>query len=247
MTTSQITSASRNILKSRTSASMPRSTTCRTGSACSIRTKRLIVCNRRYQEMYQLPPELTAAGTTLQSLMNYRAETGQAPLDTNQHGKERQDRMAAGAARSYKMALCDGRTLQIDYEPMPSGGWVTTHQDITEATRTEARITFLARHDWLTESAQPSAIPRRARRRADQRQLQQQQNRTDLDRPRSIQGRQRYARSSGRRRIAQGGVRAVAPLRTQDRHCRPAWRRRIRHHPLSRRPTGKAWPHLRRG
>ena len=41
--------------------------------------ERLIVCNRRYQEMYRLPAELTAAGTTLQSLMNYRAETGQAP------------------------------------------------------------------------------------------------------------------------------------------------------------------------
>jgi diguanylate cyclase (GGDEF)-like protein len=113
--------------------------------------ERLIVCNRRYQEMYRLPPELTAAGTTLQSLMNYRADTGQAPLDTTQHGKERQDRMAAGAARSYKLALSDGRTLQIDYEPMANGGWVTTHQDITEATRAEARISYLARHDWLTE------------------------------------------------------------------------------------------------
>ncbi|HKY87034.1 MAG TPA: PAS-domain containing protein, partial [Pseudorhodoplanes sp.] len=113
--------------------------------------ERLIVCNRRYQEMYRLPAQLIAAGTTLQSLMNYRAETGQAPLDTTQHGKERQDRVAAGAANSYKLALCDGRTLQIDYEPMPNGGWVTTHQDITEATRAEARISYLARHDWLTE------------------------------------------------------------------------------------------------
>ncbi len=113
--------------------------------------ERLIVCNRRYQEMYRLPSELTAAGTTLQALMDYRAETGQSPLDTNQHSKERKDRMQAGAARSYKLTLRDGRTLQIDYEPMSSGGWVTTHQDITEATRAEARIAYLARHDWLTE------------------------------------------------------------------------------------------------
>ena len=115
---------------------------------------------------------------------------------------------------------------------MPSGGWVTTHQDITEATRAEARITYLARHDWLTELPNRLQFRDVARRRADQRQLQQQQDRADLDRPRSIQGRQRHARSSGRRRIAQGGVRAAARLRAQDRHCRAARRRRIRHHPV---------------
>ena len=113
--------------------------------------RRLIVCNRRYQEMYRIPPELTAAGTHLDSLMDYRAATGQSPVDPNGFVKEQINRSGAGSACTYKITLDDGRTLQIDYEPMANGGWVTTHQDITEATHIEARIAHLARHDSLTD------------------------------------------------------------------------------------------------
>jgi diguanylate cyclase (GGDEF)-like protein len=113
--------------------------------------RRLIVCNKRYQEMYRLPLELTVAGTPLEALTAYRAQTGQAPLDPTGFVREQIKRSGKGNACSYKVTLTDGRTLQVDYEPMPSGGWVTTHQDITEATRAEARIAHLARHDSLTD------------------------------------------------------------------------------------------------
>lgn len=113
--------------------------------------KCLIVCNKRYQEMYRLPEKLTAEGTPLDALMDYRASTGQSPLDPTGFVKEQISRSGQGSACSYKVALEDGRTIQVDYEPMPNRGWVTTHQDITEATRAEARIAHLARHDWLTD------------------------------------------------------------------------------------------------
>lgn len=113
--------------------------------------QRLIVCNRRYQEMYRLPAELTARGAGLKAIMDYRAATGQSPIDADGFYQEQARRSGSGSACSYKVTLNDGRTLQIDYEPMTSGGWVTTHQDTTEATRAEARVTYLARHDSLTE------------------------------------------------------------------------------------------------
>jgi diguanylate cyclase (GGDEF)-like protein len=112
--------------------------------------QRLIVCNRRYAEMYRLPERLAAPGTTLAALTEFRASSGQGPLDPQSFEKNREVRTKSGEPNTYRVPLADGRTLQIDYEEMTGGGWVTTHQDITEATRAEAQINHLARHDALT-------------------------------------------------------------------------------------------------
>jgi diguanylate cyclase (GGDEF)-like protein len=112
--------------------------------------ERLIVCNRRYAEMYRLPERLAAPGTTLAALTEFRANSGQGPLDPRSFEKNREVRTKSGEPNTYRVPLADGRTLQIDYEEMSGGGWVTTHQDITEATRAEAQINHLARHDALT-------------------------------------------------------------------------------------------------
>jgi GGDEF domain-containing protein len=51
---------------------------------------------------------------------------------------------------SFHSQLSDGRCIAITVQPMADGGTVTTHQDITEQRRSEAKISHMALHDALT-------------------------------------------------------------------------------------------------
>jgi diguanylate cyclase (GGDEF)-like protein len=44
----------------------------------------------------------------------------------------------------------DGRDISIINQPMANGGWVSTHEDITERRKAEAKIAHMALHDGLT-------------------------------------------------------------------------------------------------
>lgn len=112
--------------------------------------KRLIVCNRRYAEMYRLPENLTQAGTSLDEILDYRVSTRQGPLDLEGYKRDQERRTTDGKSVSYKLELQDGRILQIDSEHMTGGGWVATHDDITEREAAQAKISHMALHDGLT-------------------------------------------------------------------------------------------------
>lgn len=46
--------------------------------------------------------------------------------------------------------LADGRTVSISRRILSDGGWLTTHEDITERRKGEKQIAYLAAHDALT-------------------------------------------------------------------------------------------------
>jgi diguanylate cyclase (GGDEF)-like protein len=113
--------------------------------------QRLIVCNDRYAEMYGLPPDLMQPGVTLREVVDYRFSIGTGPdMAADQYLEWRQSLQVAAVTSDTVLTLKDGRIFAIHHQPMPDGGWVATHEDITERRRHQAQIEGMARSDALT-------------------------------------------------------------------------------------------------
>ncbi|MEO5734473.1 MAG: EAL domain-containing protein [Rubrivivax sp.] len=112
---------------------------------------RLIVCNNRYADLYRLPRDLMRPGTTLAEIVDHRYQSGCFPKMERSAYLEWRGRLSVSDKPSQTFTeLNDGRTLAIKHQPMPGGGWVATHEDITERKRWESEIERMARHDALT-------------------------------------------------------------------------------------------------
>ena len=122
------------------------------------RNRRLIVCNERYGEMYGLAPDQTKPGATLLSILEARVAVGQCPEDARGYIEKRLAEVRIREPYYVENAMRDGRTFAVNHRPMPDGGWVAIHQDISAQKRAETQITYMARHDGLTGIANRAVL-----------------------------------------------------------------------------------------
>jgi diguanylate cyclase (GGDEF)-like protein len=110
---------------------------------------KLKVFNDRLLQIYGLAPGSLVVGDSLTAL-SQRADSpplmraaimpagGQAPGGPG---------VKAGVET---VVLPDGRLIEVSVQAMAEGGWVETHEDVTESHTAQARIVHMAMHDTLT-------------------------------------------------------------------------------------------------
>lgn len=101
--------------------------------------RRLVVYNEPYVRMYALPPELVKVGTPHETIIEHRIKHG--ILAGEKTDVAASQKLAALSTHSTEKTssrvdkLSNGRLIKITRDPMPGGGWVAIHADVTDQTR----------------------------------------------------------------------------------------------------------------
>jgi diguanylate cyclase (GGDEF)-like protein/PAS domain S-box-containing protein len=117
-------------------------------------TGHLVLCNRRFADLWQLSEDDCRPGATFE-------QVARAAMESRSGAKVPPERIEVMRATLEQVLSVqdspavirefgDDFAVSISSRRLPDGGWVTTFEDITERRRSEAQIAHMALHDGLT-------------------------------------------------------------------------------------------------
>ncbi len=115
---------------------------------------RLILCNKAYASMYRLEAKDVPRGATLREIAERRDLVRASPMPAEQYVGFAKAINLSRKVKVWDAPLLDGRTIRVRHQPMPNGGFVATHQDITELV--ESRVIA---HERVSLQALIDAVP----------------------------------------------------------------------------------------
>ncbi len=111
-----------------------------------------LATNKRFGELYRLPPDMILPGTPLRTSLEYRAANGHFGDDIGPDFVEQRLAAARDPEPWHRTRTTrDGRTISVLHQPLPGGGSLSTHEDITARRQAEAQIAHMAHYDALTD------------------------------------------------------------------------------------------------
>src|SRR4029078_511416 len=110
---------------------------------------RLVVWNERYREMYRIQPQLIWRGCTVRDSLVAHTALGTFTLARQRYEADLREALKRGQAFTLTIQLKDGRTVAVVNQPMQSGCWGATHEEVTEGDLAERELestrSFLSR------------------------------------------------------------------------------------------------------
>lgn len=94
--------------------------------------ERAMVWNKRYLELSGLSADFMQPGRTFSEILRARQSIHTFQLDIDAYRRDLLADIGAGKTKSITLDGPDGRSCHVVVAPMAAGGWITTHEDITE-------------------------------------------------------------------------------------------------------------------
>ena len=115
-------------------------------------TEKLVVCNESFARLYHLPPQMTRPGTPFVDIFRHRFHLGLTNRDEDFETAYARivDMIDNQVGSNGPMTMKTGQVMLVSHQPLADGGWLSTHEDITEQHRNAEIIRYMARHDSLT-------------------------------------------------------------------------------------------------
>ncbi|WP_116597930.1 PAS-domain containing protein [Primorskyibacter marinus] len=127
---------------------------------------RLVVCNRRFQEMFNLPQALCTIGAEFEDTVRHLVMCGEYGEVDDAAGfvRIRVEQALAFEPHYMERTRANGRVISVEGAPLPQGGWVTVYTDITQTRRQEELLRTHSEHlsdQVLARSEELSAMNRK--------------------------------------------------------------------------------------
>lgn len=100
---------------------------------------RLVVSNRPFKDMFDLPDQHVEPGTRFEDTIRYLATTGEYGEieDIGSFVADRVEQARAFEPHYMERTRANGRTISVEGSPLPQGGWVAVYTDITRTKQSE--------------------------------------------------------------------------------------------------------------
>ncbi|SMF22782.1 diguanylate cyclase (GGDEF) domain-containing protein [Alteromonadaceae bacterium Bs31] len=106
---------------------------------------KLLLANKQYGQIWNLPEELSEPGTSFSVIM--KQSFGE---ETEQSRSQSVPPLGISSVRRREWRMDNGRHIEIVVTRLPDGRSIALHEDVTAQRQAEAQITYLAEHDQLT-------------------------------------------------------------------------------------------------
>ena len=122
---------------------------------------KLTMWNQRYIDIFRKPEGEVRPGVSLKDLLSREKERGEFDDDIELHLNELMAGLEDGSSQTFLFRTKLGTIIQSTHAPLPGGGWVGTHSDVTARVTAAEQDEYAARHDALTGLANRLEFNRR--------------------------------------------------------------------------------------